>query len=139
MSEKRMLTGVLIDPENNIAEVRTIEDTLDNLYEMLHCDLIDIVERDVDGRRMSFICDDEGALKNDPYPSALSPRNSQGYHVMLVGALFIVAPGTDDEGNNLSLNEDDQKYVLSRVRRIGAEETPDKPFHYFPALFGVSY
>ena len=112
MSEKRMLTGILIDPERNTFGVRTIEDTLPNLYDLLHCDLIDITERVVGDTPVSIICDDEGLLRDDPWVSAATPAG----HPALCGALFVVASGTDEEGNLLSLSEMSQRRVLEHIK-----------------------
>lgn len=113
MSEKRMLTGILVDPERNICGIRTIEDTLPNLYDLLDCDLIDITQRMVGDTPVSIICDDEGLLRDEPWASAATPTG----HPALFGALFIVAPGADEEGNLLSLTEEARKSVTEHLRR----------------------
>ena len=116
MNEKRMITGVLIDPEMGICEKRTVEDSLESFYAMLRCDLIDITERVVGHTPVSIICDDEGLLKDKPWGSAVSTSYGlYGYRPELVGALFVVGSGADEEGNLISLREGEASDVLNNV------------------------
>ena len=136
MSEKRMLTGILIDPEHDTFGVRTIEDTLPNLYDLLHCDLIDITERVVGDTPVSIICDDEGLLRDDPWVSAWSPwTNLYGYRPELCGALFVIGPGVDGSGNLLSLSKEAQDAVLKHIRNAVTHQSPELR----PRLFDVHY
>lgn len=93
MPNNKTIRGFFLDPENNIAEERTIEKSLGSYYSLLRCDTIDIVSRSIGGKRYDIICDDEALLKADPYVSALDPNDQPA----LVGALFVVKfDGHDD-------------------------------------------
>lgn len=93
MPNTKTIRGFFIDPENNTAEERTIEKSLDSYYSLLRCDTIDIVSRSIGGKRYDIICDDEALLKAPAYASAL---DSNG-HPALVNALFVVKfDGRDD-------------------------------------------
>ena len=122
-----------IDPENNIAEAREITDSLDTFYEMLHCDCIDIVSREVGRygkRRYDIICDDEGLLKDDPYISAID-NNGQA---MLVGSLLVVGEA-DDDGNITSLDDDDIKFLKMHTENLSTYRHV-KPY---PMLVHMTY
>ena len=80
------IRGFLIDPENGIAEERTIEKSLDSYYATLRCSCIDIVSRVIGGECYDIICDDEGLLKDPHYISAIDHYG----HPALVGAIFVV-------------------------------------------------
>ena len=93
MPNSKTIRGFFIDPENNIAEERTIEKSLDSYYSLLRCDTIDIVSRSIGGKRYDIICDDEALLKAPTYASAL---DSDG-HPALFNSLFVVKfDGRDD-------------------------------------------
>ena len=93
MPKTKTIRGFLIDPENNIAEERTIEKSLDSYYATLRCSCIDIVSRPIFNRNFDIICDDEALLTCDPYPSALSVLHD----VALCGPIFVVRfDGKDD-------------------------------------------
>ena len=107
----KTITGVLIDPENGIAEVRTIEDSLDSFYATLHCTCIDIPSRLIgvgaDKRRYAIVCDDEGLLKENNFVTATRYDREP----MLVGALFVCKDGQN--GELASLTDEEAEHVLS--------------------------
>lgn len=85
-NQPRTIKGVLIDTVNGTVEVREIRKDLESYYGMLDCRCIDIARRTISGKPFEIICDDEGALVDNPLPSAISPYGS----VMLYGNLFVV-------------------------------------------------
>jgi len=125
----KTITGVLIDPEKGIAEVRTIEKSLPSYYALLRCTCIDIVSRNIGARTFDIICDDEGLLCDQPWPSAVD-NVGRG---MLYGPLFIVR--FDGRNDVTSLPELEAEIILSRVREF---PTRDHPIPH-PLLWGVSY
>jgi hypothetical protein len=126
------LTGILVDVENETAEVTTIERNLHEYYRILHCDCIDITMRKIGkfGKRFyNIICDDEGLLKDNPKISAINDLGQ----VMLCGSLFIV---NDDENGELSsLTKDDQIWIMRFIQKQGTRKYP-KPY---PILHQVDY
>lgn len=113
------IKGVLIDVEEqtsvkptNGASVIEIEDALDTYYEILKCSCIDIVNREIGGKRFDIVCDDEGLFSDNVKPSAIA----KGREVMLVGNLFI-AGMADEEGNLTSLSQEDCDIILSHTMR----------------------
>ena len=125
MKNKGTLTGILIDPELKFAGARSVEYSLDSFYKLLHCSTIDIITRTVNGTPVSIICDDEAMLKDDSLLSATGKtrRDSLG-DPMLAGALFIVAPEADENGDLVSLTEAARRKVLACVRGVRRQGPP---------------
>lgn len=101
----KTITGYFVDPENSIAEPRTIEKSLEGYYALLRCDTIDIVSRRIGGRPFDIICDDEGLFKDPLYISATDRDGSPA----LVGSILVVKfDGKDDV---TSLTEEELDFV----------------------------
>lgn len=85
---EKKLTGVLVDVVSKKVDVVHLdqERELDELYRVLNCDTIDIVVRDIGGRKFDIVCDDEGFLKD---PIVVSAVNMADGSPALVGNLFI--------------------------------------------------
>lgn len=103
------ITGVLISPDEGTAKKITIEKSLTGYYRALNCDCIDIFKIKIGGEEYCVVCDDEGALKPDPLPSAFDKSKKP----MLVGRLF-VCRAEDDDLRSL----DDEEAVFVMVRTI---------------------
>lgn len=58
-----------IDVVNQEFKAVVMEDKLQNYYNALHCDCIDITQIEVEGVEFDVICDDEGLLKENITPS----------------------------------------------------------------------
>jgi len=119
MSKK--LKGVLIDVENECVMPKEIEDSLDNFYEILNCNIIDITTRDINGKRYEIVLDDEGLLVEQPRISAINSYNEP----MLVGNLFICKEGYGGELE--SLTTDDINHILECVEPVATWRHP-KPY-----------
>lgn len=128
---RNQITGVLIDPENGIAEVRTIEDSLDSFYVTLHCDLIDITSRTIGMDRYTIVCDDEGLLKDGNFATAFGMSNEP----MLVGALFVCKDGPN--GELASLTDEEAEHVLSYTMEVWGVR--DDRMHVWTILTSVGY
>ena len=107
MTNKKLL-GVLLDTETSTAKSVRLNDSLESFYEALHCTTIDIVNREIAGKRFDIVCDDEALLK--PHPRATASLS--GSRVCLFGSLFVVGEA-DAEGNLTSLTKEDVKHILS--------------------------
>ena len=109
----------LIDVYNN--EAKPVEaDGLDDYYELIGCDLIDIVNRAVGNRRYAIIADDEGLLKANPKISAI---DNFGF-AMLVGNLLI-ANDDIENGELKSLDVSDIVYLKERVIEFSTKNHPE--------------
>lgn len=110
----RNLLGVLVDVENEEAKVIEIGGTLDEFYRALNCDTIDIVKRSIGRKHFNIICDDNGLFVDKPKISAIGDMGD----IMLVGNLFIVSGQVDDEGNLVSLTNEETEYIMQRVQKM---------------------
>ena len=129
---KPKIKGLLIDVSRlkGVNEIE-FEDTLENLYKLCDCRLIDVAERKVGDHWYDIVVDDEGLLKQDPIPSVFDGKQQP----MLAGcALFV---NHDDEGNFTSLTdeqiEDLKKHCMTAVMSEG-----DKT-HFLSVLVGAEY
>lgn len=124
------ITGLLIDVENGKVSTQTISKDLYSYYEILHCDVIDIVARKIGEKVYLIVCDDEGLLKNKPKISAINKLGQP----MLVGSLFIVNNNQEDDDLS-SLTSDDITYIQRYIRMQKTFSTPE----YHPILHKVEY
>lgn len=125
------ITGYFVDPENGIAEPRTIDKSLEGYYALLRCDTIDIPSRMIGDRRFDIICDDEALLKAPPFVSAYDIDGSP----MLVGPLFVVK--FDGEEDVTSLTQDELDYV--DLHRETGWTIIDGKIHVARVLHGLAY
>lgn len=115
---KKLVTGILLDVTTGKISTVTIKDDLQQLYAILHCDLIDIVTRTVGGQPFTFVCDDEGLFHDKPIVSA----TNMSHGPMLVGNLFIC--NEDGKGNLSSLSASQQQHILSHAITISSPNMP---------------
>lgn len=112
---KKTIKGVLLDVENDKAEIVEFVPELKTYYRLLHCELIDIVERKIgvsNGRYFDIVCDDEALLKNEPKISAIDDMGS----AMLCGSLLVV--GLAKNGEEQSLTESDAEFVMGKIQHM---------------------
>lgn len=118
--EERKLFVVLIDVEKEETSMLTIDDDLDTYYKLLNCSTIDIVTREIGGKRFDIICDDEGTFK---CPQKISAINDLGMP-MLVGNLIICGEA-DKEGYCTSLSTDDALHIMKYVQNMSTINFPN--------------
>ena len=117
------ITGYLIDVQNEAHGPRTIKKSLCGYYEIIGCRLISMPEHQIGvtcgrlhGKRYTIICDDEALFADQPKISAIDNLGQP----MLCGNLFIVK--TDDQGDTVSLDPDDIKYLEQFVLLQGTRK-----------------
>ena len=125
--KNKNLTGYLVDVLDSLSGPITISNTLDALYSVLNCDLIDITYLTLGEKEFCVIVDDEGLLKDSPKISAISRTGAP----MLVGNLLIVSADGGEEF--ASLTPDDISLIEKHIRLIA---TNQNPFPY-PALCNI--
>lgn len=130
MANKK-LRGVLVDVENKKVDAIEIADDLEKYYEVLNCTCIDIVQRRIGQKKFTIICDDEGLFSAAPKISAI---NNLG-QAQLVGNLFIVAAGSDEDGNLIGLSKSEADYILKRCVKLATRNYPDP----YPMLTQCEY
>jgi len=124
------IRGLLIDVKADPGMVNDIwldEDIIENFYDVLQCDLIDIVKRPIGGIEYNIVCDDEGLFDAHPYVSAVDEHDNP----MLVGNLFIC--NDDGEGRLTSLTEDDIQHIGQYIH-IHVHWVNDSRLHVAPEL-----
>lgn len=122
--EQRLITGYLIDVQNETAGAVTIQNGLTAYYRLLNCRCVDMVSRRIGvqaNRRYTIICDDEGLFTSDPKISAIDSLGQ----IMLIGNLFVVK--INAEGETQSLDNDDIRYLQQHTLLFGTTKHP-KPY-----------
>ena len=105
---KDYITGVLVDVTSGSPVVKDgsfDRNDFNSLYKLLNCTTFTIASRKIGRKRFDIYLDDEGLLKEDNIPSALSIDNTE----MLVGNLLILKH--DNDGEVVGLDKDDMKFV----------------------------
>ena len=125
--KSKNLTGYLVDVLDDLSGPITISNTLDALYNVLNCDLIDITYLTLGEKEFCVIVDDEGLLKASPKISAVSENGKP----MLVGNLLLVSADGDEDFE--SLTPDDISLIEKHIHLIA---TAQNPFPY-PALCNI--
>ena len=125
--KNKNLTGYLVDVLDDLSGPITISNTLDALYNVLNCDLIDITYLTLGEKEFCVIVDDEGLLKDSPKISAISEAGKP----MLVGNLLLVSADGGEDFASLTL--DDISLIEKHIRLIA---TAQNPFPY-PALCNI--
>ena len=121
--EIKTIKGVLIDIENDSARAIEFENSLRKYYDMLHCDLIDIVSRTIgngrERKRFDIVCDDEGTFRTDAKISAIDNLG----RAQFVGSLLVVNRG--ENGETVSLTDDECTFVLEHVEKMYTRRHPE--------------
>lgn len=98
----------VLDTEEQSFNVVETEGGLSEWYRLLHCDMIDIVSREIGGKYFDIICDDEGLFKEEKIVSVFN----QAGEPQIVGSVAIC--NYDSEGNETTLTPDDEKLIAER-------------------------
>ena len=125
--KNKKLTGFLVDVMDELTGPITIDNSLESLYCILHCDLIDITYLTLGKKEFCVIVDDEGLLKSSPKISAVSASGRP----MLVGNLMIVSADSGEDFASLSL--DDISLIEKHIRYIATSQNP----YPYPALCNI--
>ena len=121
------IKGILITPNQKETKPRVSEADIDSYkdyYPLLECDTFDIQSRRFKDKWLDIYCDDEGLFKEINRPSILT-FNKNGHLVeQIVGNVFIVSH--DDEGNTISLTDEEVEAVLSAVKVMAGLESNEE-------------
>lgn len=121
---KPAVTGILVNVDNQTIDKAELpmNHTLDDIYKMLKCEVIDIVERKVGEKCFDFIVDDNGLLKPDRKVAVAVRQKKFGVCEELVGNVFICSH--NDDGELLSISEQDIEYIKKHTAHLieGADE-----------------
>ena len=115
---------LFLDVYNN--ELKTVEaNGLDDYYELIGCRTIDIVHRKIGDIDVEIIIDDEGALVENPKPSAVDIVGI----VALYGNL-LVASGKVNDGELTELTQDEIDVIMENVTEVTTKFYKE-PFRIF--------
>jgi len=98
--ETKMKNLKMLYLNGDSATFESVEPTLENYYNLLNCDCIDITCIRFGGKRYDVICDDEGLLKT---PSHFSIISKEGYPMIAGNALICLS----QDGQEKGLSKDD--------------------------------
>lgn len=109
------IKGVLVDVNARTVEPVTLHySSYKELYPLLNCETFDVTRRKFGNQVCDVYCDDEGLLKEDWIPSALSEEQPE--NDFLVGNLFVCTHSSD--GDIASLTDEQIEEILKTKRRI---------------------
>lgn len=105
---------------NKAPEKLNIKDDLQNYYNLIECNSIDIVRRKIGKRRFNIVCDDEGMLTEEPKISAISNLGE----VRLVGNLVICSDLVTEDGDLVGLSDEEAEYIIQRIEYLYTRQYP---------------
>jgi len=102
---------LLLDVNEQCIKFVDVKDSLEEFYELLNCDVIDITKRNIGGVVFDVMCDDEGLLKEGAIVSAFDSNGTPA----LVGNLMFFH--TNPYGNLVGISDEECQHL------IGCSET----------------
>ena len=127
------IRGYYINPVTGEHGERIVEDNLNSYYNLLDCNMIDIVSRKIGARTRKYyeiVCDDEGLLRSDARISAINDMGG----TMLVGSLFITG-SVSAEGELTSLTDADVAKIKKNLLMMRTRNT----YKEYPILCQCDY
>ena len=121
------IKGILITPNQKETKPRVYEAEINSYkdyYPLLECDTFDIQSRRFKDKWLDIYCDDEGLFKEINRPSILTFNKNGQLVEQIVGNVFIV--NHDDEGNTISLTDEEVEAVLSAVKVMAGLESNEE-------------
>ena len=103
-----MIKGIHIG--ENGYEVATIDGSLESLYQICKCDLIDVAYVTIKGKPFDVICDDEGLFK--PEEELFCRVFSRKFGARIVGDVFVCS---HNEAEFESLTDEEIELIRSRI------------------------
>ena len=111
-AHKAKIHGMLVDVDAGTVEPVDAGTELQDLYDLLRCDCIDIVEVIIDGFPYAAVCDDEGLFKDCPRTAVT------GTGFKLVGNVLLCQDSYED-GELVSLTAQDIQRIREHVKVAG--------------------
>lgn len=131
------MRALYLDIENNNCEIVDIKDDLNVFYKMLNCRTVEMPERKIGVKShyyYTFICDEEGLLKDNPMPSALNDLGRP----MLFGNLLIV--NVDYKTGELKeLSVEDCEYIVQFIQPMNVLNTQTQEVKTYLMLTQCEY
>lgn len=99
-----------IDTEKQEAREVDISTDLESYYKILHCNLITVTERKINGLYYDIVADEEGLFKEEPTISAITEEGKAA----LVGSILIQRYNAE-KGSAAELTPEDVNNIKKRV------------------------
>lgn len=113
------MKGLLLDLNEN--KTKVVEaNNLQDYYDLIGCNLIEIVNRKIGRKRFEIVCDEEGTFVSEPKISAIDNWGAP----MFVGSLLICGQ-TDEEGELTDLSTNDIDYIQKRIIEMRTHNHPE--------------
>ena len=113
------MKGLLLNLNDNKTEV-VEANSLQDYYDLIGCNLIEIVNRKIGRKRFEIVCDEEGTFVSEPKISAIDNWGAP----MFVGSLLICGQ-TDEEGELTDLSTNDIDYIQKRIIEMRTHNHPE--------------
>lgn len=126
---KKLRTLLLDVWQNKVEELPEFEDGLQNFYDKLNCDLIEIVYLTIGGKEYVVVCDEEALLKEEVKISAIDNLGN----AVVTGSLMFFNDTPNGEFG--SLTDEDTANLKSRIQTMATRKYPDG----YLMLTGVEY
>lgn len=104
---------LLLDVENGKVEI-VEANGLGDYYKFIACNYVDIIHRRIGDVEVEIVCDDEGALVENPKVSAISIDGTP----MLYGNLLVASGRVTDDGELTELTEAEVGEIMENVATI---------------------
>ena len=111
--EKTLKVFAILDGK---AKAMVIKRDLHAYYDLLGCDLVDILQRKIGRKTYNFVIDEEGRLKDGNHLSAILDK--PGYSEILVGNMFVAG---NIAGNLTSLKDEQIEEIAKHVGTAKAD------------------
>lgn len=106
------MRALLLDVNTQEVKVVDVESDIHAWYKLLDCNLVEMPERQIEGKYFTFICDEEGLLKNNSIVSVIGEDE-----VMIVGSVLIC--NTDYETCDVTdLTEEDIQLISKHIKQL---------------------
>lgn len=113
------MKGLLLDLNEN--KTKVVEaNSLQDYYDLIGCNLIEIVNRRIGRKRFEIVCDEEGTFVLEPKISAIDNLGTP----MFVGNLIICGQA-DEEGELTDLSTNDINYIKKRIIEMRTHNHPE--------------
>jgi len=107
---KQKMRMFLLDTETQEAREVDIQADLESYYKILHCNLITVTERKINGLYYDIVADEEGLFKEEPTISAITEEGKAA----LVGSILIQRYNAE-KGSAAELTPEDVNNIKKRV------------------------
>lgn len=93
--------------------VTKMENSLEGMYKLLHCDMVEALDIPANGKTYTLWCDEEGKLKDNQVYTLFVGEPQPGRFDIIAGPVLFTKTGPD--GENCGLNAEDIENIKNYV------------------------